>query len=202
MYAYFIGPDGVFPSPLAAAVFTAVMAFYMLWESRFKTRAPRDAATREGRRTFQIHFLAVPISLLAPIACGFLKLGVIRGEWRELIVWLGLALMIGGRVLRLWAQMHMGHLFVGELAVQKGHRVVQTGPYRWIRHPAYVGGTASAVGIGLALSTWLGTLVAFAVLVAAYIVRIPREEALLVQELGDEYRRYMARTKRFVPFLF
>lgn len=200
MFEYFIGPDGVFPTPLAAAAFTAVMIFYMAWESRFKTRAPRDAK-REGKRTFHAHFLAVPISLLAPIVCGFLKIGVIRGEWRELIVWLGLALMIGGRVLRLWAQMHMGRLFVGELAVQQGHRVVRTGPYRWIRHPAYVGGTASAIGIGLALSTWLGATIAAAVLIAAYVIRIPREEALLVQELGDEYRSYMAQTKRFVPFL-
>lgn len=201
MFEYFIGSDGVFTSPLTAAAFTVILVFYMLWETQYKTRAPRDAK-REGRRSFQMHFLAVPVSLLAPLMCGFLKIGVIRGEWRELIVWIGLALMLGGRVLRLWAQRQMGRLFVGELAVQKGHRVVQTGPYRWIRHPAYTGGTLSAIGIGLALSTWLGALVAGGVLIGSYITRIPREESLLLQEMGDDYRNYMAQTKRFVPYLF
>ncbi len=132
----------------------------------------------------------------------FLKLGTIRGEWRETLVWLGLALMLGGRVLRLWAQVQMGKLFIGEVAIQHGHRVVRTGPYRWIRHPAYTGGTVSAIGIGLALSTWLGALIAGIVLVTAFIVRIPREEALLSEEFGDEYRNYMVQTKRFVPFVF
>ena len=79
---------------------------------------------------------------------------------------------------------------------------MQSGPYRWIRHPAYTGGTVSAIGIGLALSTWLGAALAGAVLAAAYAARIPKEEALLTQEFGDEYRSYVARTKRFVPFVF
>jgi protein-S-isoprenylcysteine O-methyltransferase len=201
MYSYFIGSDGVFTSPLTAAAFTLVLVFYMLWETQFRTRAPKDAK-RESKQSFRVHFLVVPISLLVPLICGFFKIGVIRGESRELMVWLGLALMLGGRVLRLWAQQQMGRLFVGELAVQQGHRVVQTGPYRWIRHPAYTGGTLSAIGIGLALSTWLGALIAGGVLIASYITRIPREEALLVQEMGDAYASYMTRTKRFVPFLY
>ena len=201
MFEYFIGPDGVFTSPLTAFVFTAIMLFYMLWEAQFKSRAPSDAK-RESRQSFQVHFLAVPISFLSPLMFGFLKIGVVRGESRELIVWLGLVLMLGGRVLRLWAQRQMGRLFVGELAVQQGHRVVQSGPYRWIRHPAYTGGTISAIGIGLALSTWLGALIAGVVLIASYVSRIPREEALLAREMGDAYTSYMARTKRFVPFLF
>jgi protein-S-isoprenylcysteine O-methyltransferase Ste14 len=65
-----------------------------------------------------------------------------------------------------------------------------------------VGGTLSAIGIGLALSTWLGALIAGGVLIASYITRIPKEEALLASEMGDEYRNYMKQTKRFVPFVF
>lgn len=200
-YDYFIGPSGVFPTPLAAAAFTLVLVGYMLLESRYRVR-PQAAKRREGKGSFQLHFLAVPASLLLPLICGFLQLGTIRGDAREPLVWLGLAAMLGGRLFRLWAQLHMGRLFVGEVAIQHGHRVVQSGPYRRVRHPAYTGGTVSAIGIGLALSTWLGAALAGAVLVAAYAVRIPKEEALLVNEFGDEYRAYMARTKRFVPFVF
>ncbi|MCS7060624.1 MAG: isoprenylcysteine carboxylmethyltransferase family protein [Anaerolineae bacterium] len=201
MYEYFIGKDGVFDTPLTATVFSLILVGFMLIETRFKIRAPQGAK-RESARTFLPLAVAIPISLLAPLVCGFFQLGVIRGELRSVWVALGLILMAGGRLLRTWAQMQMRHLYIGEAAVQPGHRVVDTGPYRWIRHPGYVGGTLAAVGIGLALSSWLGALLAGVVLVIAYAIRIPREEALLAQEMGEAYLSYMARTKRFVPFLF
>ncbi len=201
MHNYFIGDNGVFDTPLAAALFSIILIGFMLIETRFKIRAPRDAK-RESARTFLPLAVAIPISLLAPLMCGFLKLGVIRGDMRGTWVTLGVLMMAGGRLLRAWAQMHMRHLYIGEAAVQPGHRVVDTGPYRWIRHPGYVGGTLTAIGIGLALSSWLGALLAGLVLAAAYTIRIPREEALLAQEMGDAYRTYMARTKRFIPYLF
>lgn len=201
MHNYFIGDNGVFDTPLTAALFSIILIGFMLIETRFKIRAPRESK-REATRTFLPLAVAIPISLLAPLICGFLQLGVIRGDMRGAWVTLGVLMMAGGRLLRAWAQMHMRHLYIGEAAVQPGHRVVDTGPYRWIRHPGYVGGTLTAIGIGLALSSWLGALLAALVLAAAYTIRIPREEALLAQEMGDAYRSYMARTKRFIPYLF
>jgi protein-S-isoprenylcysteine O-methyltransferase Ste14 len=201
MYEYFIGENGVFDTPLTAVLFSIILLGFMLIETRYRIRAP-EGARREASKTFLPLAVAIPISLLVPLICGFLRIGVIRGEGRGLWVVLGLVLMGGGRLLRTWAQAQMKHLYIGEAAVQRGHRVVTTGPYHWIRHPGYVGGTATAIGIGLTLSSWLGALLAGLVLLLAYIIRIPREEALLVQEMGDDYRNYMARTKRFVPFVF
>jgi len=200
MYEYFIGPTGVFDTPLSAIAFSVILFLYMWLETRYKIRAPQDAV-RERSKTFLPLAVAIPVSLLVPLVFGFAKLGVVRGEFRGVCVALGFLLIVGGRLLRLWAQLQMGRLYVGEAAVQQGHRVITSGPYQWIRHPGYTGGTLSAIGIGLALSTWLGALIAGGVLIAAYIMRIPLEERLLVRELGDEYKSYMARTKRFVPFV-
>ena len=80
--------------------------------------------------------------------------------------------------------------------------MIQSGPYQWMRHPAYTGGVLSAFGFGLVLSTWLGALIAGGLLLWTYTVRVPQEENLLAQQLGDVYKNYMARTKRFVPFVF
>ncbi len=200
MYEYFIGPTGVFDTPLSAIAFSVILFLYMWLETRYKIRAPQDAV-RERSKTFLPLAVAIPVSLLVPLIFGFAKLGVVRGEFRGVCVVLGFLLIVGGRLLRLWAQLQMGRLYVGEAAVQQGHRVITSGPYQWIRHPGYTGGTLSAIGIGLALSTWLGALIAGGVLIAAYVMRIPLEERLLVRELGDEYKSYMARTKRFVPFV-
>lgn len=199
MYSYFIGPDGVFNAPLTAILFTVLQFAFMATESRRRRLAPADAA--RAQRMFPPLGLAILVGLAARLVCGFLKVGVIRGDWRDALVGLGFVLILAGWGLRVWAQHELGRYFTGEVAVQRDHRVIQTGPYRWMRHPAYTGGVLSAVGFGLVLSTWLGALISGAMLIWAYAVRVPREEALLAQQLGDEYRDYMARTKRFVPFL-
>jgi protein-S-isoprenylcysteine O-methyltransferase Ste14 len=200
MFEYFIGPEGVFPSIVAAWVFAIAQFGFMATESRRRRSAPADAA--RGARAFPPMGLALLVGLAARLGCGFLKIGVIRGDLREWLVWLGFGLVLAGWGMRFWAQRELGRFFTGEVAVQRDHRVVQTGPYRWVRHPAYTGGLLASLGFGLMLSTWLGALISGGLLVWAYLVRVPREEALLVEQLGDTYRAYAARTKRFIPFLF
>ncbi|MFN3705860.1 MAG: methyltransferase family protein [Thermoflexales bacterium] len=199
-YDYFIGPQGVFPSELIAALFTAFQFGFMATESRRPRTAPADAQ-RLGR-VFPSMGLAIGVGLVARLVCGFLKVGTFAGAERAWLVWLGVGMVLLGWGLRIWAQQTLGRFFTGEVAVQRNHQVVQSGPYRWVRHPSYTGGVLSAVGFGLMLNTWLGALISAAMLAWAYAVRVPREEALLAQALGAAYANYMARTKRFVPFVF
>jgi protein-S-isoprenylcysteine O-methyltransferase Ste14 len=200
MYDYFIGPNGVFDTPLTATLFTFLQFAFMATESRRKRFAPTDA-TRE-QKMFPPLGLAILVGLVARLAFGFLKIGVIRGEGRALWIVVGFVLVIAGWWVRIWSQRELGKFFTGEVAVQSDHRVVTSGLYQWVRHPAYTGGWLAAVGFGLTLSTWLGALVSGAMLAWAYIVRVPREEALMQRELGETYRNYVSRTKRFIPFVF
>ncbi|AEW98975.1 methyltransferase family protein [Streptantibioticus cattleyicolor] len=108
------------------------------------------------------------------------------------VAWAGIAL-------RLWAIVALGRFFRGTVHIQQGHRVVTSGPYRWVRHPAYSGlllaGSAFAVLLGNGAS-WL--LFAVCALVAVgYRIRV--EERMLLDALGEEYRSYAARTRRLVP---
>jgi len=200
MTEYFVGQTGVFPSFLAAWAFAVAQLGFMLTEARCGRLASADA--HRGARTFPPLGLAVVLGLAARLGCGFLKIGAVRGELREMVVWLGFGLVLAGWGVRLWAQRALGKFFTGEIAVQRDHRVIQTGPYRWVRHPAYLGGLLAATGFGLLLSTWLGAFISSALLIWAYAARVPREEALLTAQLGDAYPVYAMRTKRFIPFLF
>ena len=78
--------------------------------------------------------------------------------------------------------------------------LVTTGPYRYIRHPLYSFATLCLLGIGMAIDNG-----AFIVLpLGAFtlmVIRVPREEALLVEKFGDAYREYRSRTGRFLPRL-
>jgi protein-S-isoprenylcysteine O-methyltransferase Ste14 len=200
MDAYLIGPNGVFDTALTAALFTVLQFAFMATESRRSRRAPASA-TRE-KMPFPTVIFAILGGLVIRLVCGFGMLGVLRGETRVVWIAVGFALVLVGWGLRVWAQRELGKYFTGEVAVQTDHRVIDTGPYRWVRHPAYTGGILSAIGFGLTLSTWLGAVLSGGLLIWAYALRVPREEALLTRQLGPPYQAYLARTRRFLPGIF
>jgi len=112
---------------------------------------------------------------------------------------LGLALVWAGFGLRIWAIATLGRFFRRVVVVQDEHVVVQTGPYRLIRHPAYTGNLVMYAGIGFALVNLLSLAVLIVLPVAGHLPRIRVEEAELTRGLGEPYRRYAAETSRLVP---
>lgn len=113
----------------------------------------------------------------------------------------GIFLMVIGILVRQWAILTLGQFFTFTLGVQKDQKVVDHGPYRFARHPSYLGMTMTVVGIGVALRS-LGGIIAILILYCIAIgYRIHVEEKFLVAELGDEYIQYMKRTKRLIPFI-
>ena len=115
---------------------------------------------------------------------------------------LAIVCILLGAALRWWAILTLGRYFTFDVAVRPTQAVVQSGPYRLIRHPSYSGLLLSLLGLGLALANWasLVTLPACALIGMLYRVRV--EERTLTEALGQPYVDYMRRTKRFIPFLF
>ncbi len=114
----------------------------------------------------------------------------------------GILLMVIGIIVRQWSIVILGRFFTITVSVQKNQKVVDYGPYRFIRHPSYLGLFMIMIGIGLALCTWGGILVILVMSGLALGYRIHIEEKVLVSELGDDYVQYMKRTKRLIPFVF
>ena len=79
--------------------------------------------------------------------------------------------------------------------------LVQTGIFRFVRHPGYTGLFLVTLGAVLLLRSVWGVVLTVTIYAAAIAVRIRREEALLTATFGDEYRAYAARTRRFIPYL-
>ncbi len=113
----------------------------------------------------------------------------------------GLALLALGVAIRQWAVLTLGRYFSETVGVQQGQKIIDTGPYRLIRHPAYTGVLIALLGTGIAISSWGATLLLLIVFTLAYGYRVSVEEKALASQLGDEYIRYMKRTKRLIPFL-
>jgi protein-S-isoprenylcysteine O-methyltransferase Ste14 len=94
-----------------------------------------------------------------------------------------------------------GSFFSGTIGVQEGQKIVGRGPYRLVRHPSYTGGLLILVGLGLALQSWGAILLLVLLFGPAYGYWIYGEENVLVLELGEEYVKYMKRTKRLIPYI-
>jgi protein-S-isoprenylcysteine O-methyltransferase Ste14 len=139
-------------------------------------------------------------------------MGVMLGVWAAVVLpwaaipvlrlavfWLGISCILGGVAFRWYAIRMLGRFFTRDVALQARQTVVDHGPYRRIRHPAYSGTLLSLLGLGLTLGNWLGLLLVLAGGIGGLLYRVRVEERALLEALGEPYRAYMARTRRFIP---
>jgi protein-S-isoprenylcysteine O-methyltransferase Ste14 len=96
----------------------------------------------------------------------------------------------------------LGKYFTAAVTVSADQPVIDKGPYHWIRHPGYTAGFVVFLGIGLALGNWLSLIIFFLEICYVYSRRVKAEEKAMLDTIGEPYRAYMARTKRFIPFIF
>lgn len=80
--------------------------------------------------------------------------------------------------------------------------MIESGPYRLVRHPSYTGALLAFLGFGFSLGNWLALLVIIVPIFVAFAYRIKVEERALVDALGDRYVSYARRTKRLLPFIY
>ena len=115
---------------------------------------------------------------------------------------LALVLLVGGLVIRWIAILTLGRFFTVDIAIHSDHRVVQSGLYRFVRHPSYTGLLLAFLGLGVHFDNWLSILILMIPITLAVYNRVVKEEAALTASLGSEYGAYCSRTRRFVPGLF
>lgn len=114
----------------------------------------------------------------------------------------GVFMMIAGVAFRLWAIRILGQHFSLSVSVDVGQTIVQHGPYKYIRHPAYTGTLITFVGLGIGLNSWIASCVSIMIFLLIYAYRIHVEEAALVSQFQDVYEEYRKRTWKLIPFLY
>jgi len=117
------------------------------------------------------------------------------------VPWAGAAVMLVALWLFRRSHADLGRQWSISLEVREDHQLITHGVYRSIRHPMYLAIWLWSLAQALLLENWLagyGALLSFAPM---YFIRTPREEALMCETFGEEYRAYMQRTGRILPFL-
>lgn len=178
----------------------ALLVLMMAMESYAGRLRRPDAKARDGGSLFVIYALQMAgfftvFSLWARHAAPGGRLG----DWS---LWAGAAVAVAGVALRALSVRTLGQYFTYVVKVTPDQKVVDTGPYRLIRHPSYTGGTLIGFGIGLSLQYALAPAILGGAMLASYLVRLTVEERALAETIGQPYRDYMARTKRLIPFVW
>lgn len=160
----------------------------------------RQAVEREGRVLFAIRVT------LGLVLFGWLVVYTISPAWIKVLSvpfphwlrWTGFPLGLASLGVWWWTQVALGKEWSPQLQLRDKHHLVTTGPYSHIRHPLY--SAMFGYGIGLALVTANWVFIVFAlVMIANMVARVPKEEQMMIEKFGEEYKTYMQRTGRFFP---
>ncbi len=141
-----------------------------------------------------LHFGAILAYLTDP--------GLLRWSAFEVggpIRWIAMMVSCLGVAGEIWAAVSLGASYSPMLRIAEARVVVTAGPYRWIRHPLYAFWLPVAVGWGVAACNWFIIVTGTVLVFVLAVIRVPREEAMMLQGLGESYRQYMTRTGRFIP---
>lgn len=113
-----------------------------------------------------------------------------------------LIISLAGLALRVWAVVHLGNSFSYDLTRPRGKFLVQSGPYRLVRHPSYLGICILAALPGLILGSVPGFIGMTLATVIHTVFRLTAEEKILEEEFGETFRAYERKTYRLLPFIY
>jgi protein-S-isoprenylcysteine O-methyltransferase len=114
----------------------------------------------------------------------------------------GFILFLGGLALRWYSVGYLGRYFTVNVSISTEHKLIDSGPYRYIRHPSYTGALLAFVGLGFCFGNWLSIVLLTLPMTAAFLWRIHVEERALTEALGENYRAYVRRTNALIPFIY
>jgi len=182
--------------PMWLALFYGVSEVFI--SLRLRSKSPSSATDRGSLRLiWGVIAISVTAAIVAARYCPSLSFGE-----NTALYWVGLAAYAFGLGLRWYSIRYLGKFFTVDVAIAGDQRVIDTGPYRFIRHPSYTGNLLAFLGLGLCIANAATVVLMVVPITAVFIYRIHLEESALQAGLGQPYEVYMRRTKRLIPFVY
>ena len=149
------------------------------------------------------------IYMLALVAGGVL-LAWQRSPWGRVLdleLWprsaipycIGLAVLVAGLAFSVWARVHLGRNWSGNVTVKEGHELIRTGPYASERHPIYTGLLTAALGTAIC-SGALRAVLGLVIIAGALIVKLRAEERFMRETFPGQYWKYGDEVPALIPF--
>jgi protein-S-isoprenylcysteine O-methyltransferase Ste14 len=168
-------------------------------------RSRRTPTVRRGGRTFDMALLGISFTGIFVLPASYVLAGwprIADYPFNPALAWLGAITFASSLWLFRRTHKELGKNWSVTLEIRDRHALVTSGIYRRVRHPMYSAFWMWALAQALLLPNWIAGpagLVGFGTL---FFLRIGREERLMEESFGDEYRQYAARTSRIIPGIF
>ena len=167
----------------------------------FKKRAKESESRDSDRGSLGLLWIVIVASVFLAFNLAYAFPAAVMGGGPALF-FLGTAIFAAGLAIRWYSIIHLGRFFTVNVAIATDHRLIDTGPYRFVRHPSYTGALMAFLGLALCLANWVSLPVMVVPVFLVFLRRIHVEEGALLQALGSQYRDYMNRTKRLIPAVY
>jgi protein-S-isoprenylcysteine O-methyltransferase Ste14 len=181
-----------------------VVAWYII-RYPFERRAKRVPIVTNRRSRAEALALALALIGLAVlpaiyVASGFPARADYPAHWWALLI--GAVCYVAALWLFRTAHKLLGRNWSITLEIRAKHELIADGPYAFVRHPMYTSFLLMALGQALLLSNWFVGLAGLIGFAAFFLLRVRKEENMMLENFGPAYRSYMQRTKRIVPFIY
>lgn len=198
--------DAVTMTPLVCKIiWVAGIVCWIIIRYPFHRKANRNSVviSRYGRRERSILGLAGLCLYVIPGVYAFTGFpGSLDRPFIPAVGWLGLLVLCGGLWLFFQSHADLGKNWSISLEVRERHALVQTGIYRFIRHPMYASFFVLALAQFLLLPNWVAGVAGLVGVGVLYAFRVRNEERLMRETFGSDYVHYTTKTKRLVPWIF
>lgn len=154
--------------------------------------------------------VASRLAYMLALVAGGLLLAWHRSSWGQLPdlrLWprsalpyiVGLAVLLSGLAFSVWARVHLGRNWSGNVTVKEGHELIRSGPYRYVRHPIYTGILTGVLGTAICSGT-LRAALGLVIIAAAFVVKLRAEERFMRETFPGQYQQFSAEVPALIPF--
>lgn len=154
--------------------------------------------------------VASRLAYMLALVAGGLLLAWHRSSWGQLLdlrLWprgalpyiVGLAVLISGLAFSVWARVHLGRNWSGNVTVKEGHELIRSGPYRYVRHPIYTGILTGVLGTAICSGT-LRAALGLVIIAAAFVVKLRAEERFMRETFPGQYQQFSTEVPALIPF--
>jgi protein-S-isoprenylcysteine O-methyltransferase Ste14 len=190
---------------LAKSVFILLAVGWYVIRFPHARRSRRTPVISSTFGPYEIALLLISLSGLGVIPFIYIATGVPHFAdytFRPTQGWLGLSVTLAALAVFHLAHRALGRNWSISLSLRDGHALVTQGVYRHVRHPMYVGFWFWALAQALLLPNWFAGFAGFVGFGILFFGRVAREEQMMLEYFGDDYRAYMARTYRLIPGIY
>jgi protein-S-isoprenylcysteine O-methyltransferase Ste14 len=183
-------------------IIIAVSYLYGFFEvfMNLRQRNKSKVATSGDKSSLWWLYSLITVGYALSFSIGATKTGRIY-YWNTFFA-IGMALFVIGFMIRIHSLLTLKQYFTYSIAKVENHKIIETGLYKFIRHPGYLGQLIIFIGISTSISNWLSILLMMIPITIGYVYRIKVEERFMIEQMGENYLNYQKRTKRLIPMIY